>query len=199
MNYYQNHLLLWLAGLLLSVWLTAATVQAQSELPKVETSATLSVLNVDGSPPVLAGSTDLGVGGRLTINLNHRYSVEAEYNLFPQDRAQQGRRTQGLFGLKIGGRVSNAGAFLKFRPGFVHFSQAEPVPPLVGRGVFSKTNFALDLGGGFEFYTSRRGLVRFDFGDTMIRISNIRCPFLGCSSNDITHNFQFTVGLGVRF
>jgi hypothetical protein len=93
--------------------------------------------------------------------------------------------------------LKNAGVFLKIRPGLIHFDQAAPV--LAGRGSFNATNFALDLGAGLEFYLSRRTMMRFDFGDTIIRLGGINCLFPGCLGADITHNFQFNAGIRLRF
>jgi hypothetical protein len=104
-----------------------------------------------------------------------------------------------LFGLKMSARVDNAGVFLKIRPGFIHFEQAGATPTLVDRGSFNTKNFALDLGGGLEFYPSRHTMLRFDLGDTIIRLSGITCPVPGCSRGDISNNFQFGLGVGLRF
>lgn len=185
-----------LASLLL---LSHPRVMAQDETPKLELGAQFSLLGLDGVKPVLPGTTDLGFGGRITWNLNHRCSVESEVNIFPKSQLERGRRTLALFGMKMSARVENAGVFLKIRPGFIHFEQAGATPPLVDRGSFNTKNFALDLGGGLEFYPSRHTMLRFDFGDTIIRLSGITCPVTGCSSGDISNNFQFSLGVGLRF
>jgi hypothetical protein len=79
-------------------------------------------------------------------------------------------------------------------------------------GRLDKTAFALDLGGVVELYPSRRAVVRFDFGDTLIShpsrvfiniipgpggpgTEEARTHFNG----ETTHNFQFSVGFGIRF
>ena len=99
--------------------------------------------------------------------------------------------------MKMSARVENAGVFLKIRPGFMRFDAAAPV--LAGRESFNATNFALDLGAGLEFYLSRHMMMRFDFGDTIIRLGGINCPLPGCSGADISNNFQFNAGIGWRF
>jgi hypothetical protein len=171
--------------------------QAQDETPKLELGLQFALLGLDGAQPVLPGATEPGFGGRLTWNLNHRYSVESEVNFFPNDRHERGRRTQTLFGMKMSARIDNAGVFLKVRPGLIHFDPA--APSLVSLGSFNSTNFALDLGAGLEFYLSRHTMARFDFGDTIIRLGGINCPSPGCSRNDISNNFQFNAGIGWRF
>jgi hypothetical protein len=171
--------------------------QAQDETPKLELGLQFALLGMDGVKPVLPDATELGFGGRITWNLNRRYSVESEVNFFQNDRHERGRRTQALFGMKMSARIENAGVFLKVRPGLVHFDPE--APSLVGRGSFNATNFALDLGAGLEFYLSHHTMVRFDFGDTIIRLGGINCPFPDCSRTDISNNFQFNAGLGWRF
>jgi hypothetical protein len=57
-----------------------------------------------------------------------------------------------------------------------------------------RTAFALDLGGVVEFYPSRRVVMRFDLGDTVV---NFRGNFAGRSLT--THNLQFNAGVGYRF
>jgi hypothetical protein len=42
-------------------------------------------------------------------------------------------------------------------------------------------------------------MMRFDFGDTIIRLGGINCLFPGCLGADITHNFQFNAGIRLRF
>jgi hypothetical protein len=64
-----------------------------------------------------------------------------------------------------------------------------------GRGGFiadgsGATEFALDIGGVFELYPSRRVAFRFDIGDTIIRFGG-----LGFTS----HNLQITTGVALRF
>src|SRR5260370_40452999 len=72
---------------------------------------------------------------------------------------QGGRKTEGLFGVKLGARTKRVGVFGKVRPGFVHFSnfgrpgivctdRCPPQPP----PNFSETDFALDVGGVVELY-----------------------------------------------
>jgi hypothetical protein len=82
--------------------------------------------------------------------------------------------------------------FGKARPGFIHFSR------VLGFGCFNgpcpqprKTVFAFDVGGVFEYYPSRRTVLRFDVGDTIIRHDH---PFLPTS-----HTLQMSFGAAFRF
>jgi hypothetical protein len=123
--------------------------------------------------------TEPGFGGRIGYNFSKYVAVEAEGNFFPRDRDfDGGRKTQGLFGVKAGKRFDKFGIFAKARPGFVRFAKGDyqPVgaciaifpPPLACFAPLARTNFAFDLGGVVELYPTKRTIVRFDAGDTVI-------------------------------
>jgi hypothetical protein len=59
-----------------------------------------------------------------------------------------------------------------------------------------RTEFALDLGGGIEFYPSRRTVARVELGDTIIRHRSFAPP---CPSGCTSHNLSSRLGIGVRF
>jgi hypothetical protein len=72
-------------------------------------------------------STDVGFGGRFTLNLNSHLAIEAEGNFFPHRFSVfplGGRVLQGQFGGKFGKRFKRFGVFGKARPGLVSFSEA---------------------------------------------------------------------------
>ena len=128
------------------------------------------------------GGTEIapGVGGRVTYNFTDYFAIEAEGNVFPsatrRDYTTGGAAQQMQAGVKVGKRWQRFGLFAKARPGLVSFSETI-APTLIESGglVFSsfqrerKTHFSMDLGGVLEFYPSRRMLVRFDAGDTIVR------------------------------
>ncbi|MGH9939523.1 MAG: outer membrane beta-barrel protein [Blastocatellia bacterium] len=197
----EKKLLLTIAAVVLSAAMHTQPARAQDGTPRVETGVHFSLIR---SPRL--DSTAPGVGGRITINLNDHVAVEGEINFFPRDLSGpvslSGQQTQGLFGLKAGARSNRAGIFGKVRPGYVRFGQA-PVPitciavfpqPFACWLADGRTAFALDLGGVAEFYPSRRTVVRFDLGDTIV---NFRGDFGGRSLT--THNLQFNAGVGLRF
>lgn len=171
----------------------AQNAQAQSETPRVEVGAHYTRLSLRDF-----GTTDNGVGTRLTLNITDGFAVEGEVNFFPRGRdnlaAPTGfsgvsQRTQGLFGVKYGMRSEKAGIFGKIRPGFMHFGEnslefsfSPPIP--------TTTEFALDIGGVFELYPTRSVAFRFDVGDAIIRFGG-----LGFTS----HNLQITTGVALRF
>ena len=190
---------------------------------------------VTGScPPTVVLSrtrkTQLGFGGRIGYNLNSIVALEAELNLFPgadsftqPEEFNDGYFLEGLFGVKAGKHFEKVGIFGKARPGFLYASKGhlEPrpntgciaiFPPPVG--CFQPTgqnSFALDVGGVVEVYPTARTVIRFDFGDTIVRlgerdIATIYSRF-GSSPRlvawrmpaETTHNFQGSVGVGFRF
>ncbi|HLL76335.1 MAG TPA: outer membrane beta-barrel protein [Pyrinomonadaceae bacterium] len=176
--------------------------------------------------------TEPGVGARFGYGVNRHLTLEAEANFFPRDRDEfdpdftGGRKVQALFGVKAGQRYESAGVFAKARAGFVHFGRGNlrprqgvacilVVPPPLGcyEGT-GRTDFAVDLGGVFELYPSKKTIVRFDVGDTILRAGDHLVPVIvnppsGTSfparavvagaPAETTHNLQASVGLGFRF
>jgi hypothetical protein len=126
-------------------------------------------------------STDYGFGGRLGFAVTRLFTFEGELNFFPSDIPElvsvSSSRLEGLFGVKVGPRFGRFSVFGKVRPGFVEFGEAtEPVicilifpPPLGCVLAGGETVFALDLGGGVEFFPSEQTLLRFDVSDLMLQ------------------------------
>ena len=207
-------------ALMLAVLLCARGAGAQErDAPKLEIGVQHSTLSVDR--PVFGGTEHaVGFGGRVTYNLTDYFAVEAEGNLFPSgtrsDYVTGGAARQAQFGAKVGKRWRRFGLFAKARPGLVSFGDTLR-PAQVGSGavtVFNfegerKTHFSMDVGGVMEFYPSRKMLVRFDAGDTVIRYGEhaelLPAPFpslgsaIGQAPSEVKHNFQFTAGVGFRF
>ena len=216
------------------VFLSTLSVFAQSETPKFEVGAQFSVIRFTDLDLDFA-VTEPGFGGRFTYNINSHLAAEAEVNFFPKERRveksiigfggevlQGGHKIQGLFGIKAGARKGKLGFFGKARPGFMHFSRFErptficipedPCPPNPPP-FLSETDFALDLGGVIELYPSRRAVVRFDIGDTIVHSGSGEVILLpgtfqfpsgpGRSVFGVvrptSHNLQFSVGVGFRF
>jgi hypothetical protein len=174
--------------------------------------------------------TQAGLGGRFGYNLTDDLAIETELNFFPKvDSFSQpgffndGKVIEVLFGIKAGKRFEKAGVFGKARPGFLYASKgdlqnkpgsfcAAIFPPPTGCSqTISKTSFAFDLGGVVELYPTKRTLIRFDLGDTMVRLDQrnvtaaLKSP-AGTSNfvvvavpAETTHNFQVSAGMGFRF
>lgn len=202
--------------LFLAVITCASVTVAQSKKDKVEigvqsTSLTLFEPDFDFS------HSHPGVGGRVTYNLNRSIAAEAEINYFPQrqgDFPPDADMIQAQFGVKLGKRFEKFGLFAKVRPGFLTVDQGfsvrdsvviiNGVPDFVPK--FDRTfTFTLDVGGVLEWYPSRRMVVRFEAGDTMIRqpaqldIDFSEAPFVReVRPPKFNHNFQFTAGVGFR-
>ncbi len=182
-----------LAAAALLLMVPPQNAQAQSETPKVEIGMHYTMLRLRDFD-----TTDHGVGGRLTLNVTDSFGIESEVDYFPRGRdnlaaptgfSVASRRTLALFGVKYGMRSEKAGIFGKIRPGFMRFGEsALDIPPIPS--IPSATEFALDFGGVFELYPTRRVGFRFDVGDTIIRFGG-----RGFTS----HNLQITPGLVLRF
>jgi len=192
-------------------------VFAQSEISKIEVGVQFSTIRL-GEMSI----TEPGFGGRFTYNVNKHVAVEAEGNFFPRDpedyfeSLKGGHKTQAFFGIKAGTRTRRVGLFLKIRPGLVNFSnlirypELCPCSPNPPPPKFSETDFALDLGGVLEVYTSRRTFIRVDLGDTIVRSnSGEKIELLGSVKQEgyfvinsairsTSHNLQLNVGVGFR-
>ena len=194
--------------------LDLASALAQSSPPRFEVGGGATVLRLSRND-----ATTVGISGRFTVDITKWLSAEAETTFFPSDdifiREQWPtidltlghlrRRTDGFFGVKFGTRGSRYGGFGKVRPGFTHLTDEGVtctgadcarilLPARLDR---YRTEFALDVGAGFEFFPSRRTVARVDLGDTIIRHRSDAppCRTDSCSS----HNFTTRIGGGVRF
>jgi hypothetical protein len=180
--------------------------------PRFEVGIHFSALTLT---PGNAYRTEVGFGGRFTLNLNRNIALEAETTLFPNSSRSgepraDGNAVEGLFGVKAGKRWQKFGVFAKVRPGFISFSDGHPIYDLSTPGVVNfradrATHFATDAGGVLELYVSRRIMTRFDVGDTIIRYGaqTIASPFpppLNFTVPEATrHNLQVNGGIGFRF
>jgi hypothetical protein len=200
------------------------TPAQSTDIPKFEVGADFSTITFG------AGQTELGLGGRLTYNLNKHVALEGAGFFFPRvcqfcARGNDGRISEGLFGVKVGKRFEKWGIFGKARPGVISFSQGKfnIVPtsgtPATGVGSFPfefqfsrLTTPALDVGGVVEFYPSKRIVTRLDFGDTIIHYGRrtFNNPVFNPATSTYTlvpstvpaqtrGSFQVTVGVGWRF
>jgi hypothetical protein len=192
---------------------------AQSDRPTMEVGGQVTFLRLTES-----STTNTGIGGRFSVDLTRWLSVGAEVNYFPSDdfevttpdpdppppgyqRSQvtyHRRRTEVLGGARMGYRAERWGVFAKVQPGITHLTN-RGVDCTGGVCALSllavpeyRAEFALDLGGGVEFYPTRRMVARFDVGDTIIQHRSTLappCPIGDCTS----HNFTTRLGVGFRF
>jgi hypothetical protein len=158
-------------------------------------------------------TTDLGVGGRASWHPVPLVGVEGEVAFYPGDLGEpvafSGSRVEGLFGATLGPRLGAVRPFAKLRPGFLRFGEAPaPIacilifpPPLRCTLAGGRTAFALDVGGGVEWFSSGRTFVRVDAGDRIVRYPAPTIDSSGTvrSESFAGHDFRFTVGGGLRF
>lgn len=131
-----------------------------------------------------------GAGSRFTYNLNNYVALDSEVDLFLPDEGPP-YATQSLFGIKAGKHTKHVGIFAKVRPGFqTNF--------VVNNR--QQAAFALDVGGVAEFYPNRHVVLRFDAGDVIIPFGNkVVGEGLLAERLGTTHNFQASLGVGIRF
>jgi len=184
----------------------AARAQGEADEHKFEVGGFYTGVNLQGF-----GETVNGLGGRLGYNFNKHFALDAEGSFFPETHLgnnQVGQKTQGFFGVKAGARSRRVGVFAKARPGVMFIGELTSGFNCSSSGsvrtcTLNHNNFALDAGGVLELYPSSRVIVRFDAGDTIVRIhrtaANSSPLVLPGFVSGTTHNFQFSVGFGYRF
>ena len=194
--------------------ISVSFAKAQSPAPRFELSGQASLLRLSDFD-----TTSAGLGARLLFDVNDWLSIDCEVSFFPHDKVvgpssdtpvgpiridSERRRTDALAGVKIGTRRDRFGAFVKARPGFTRLfdkrtecvGDACAVVLMLFAPNRYRTEFAVDLGGGLEFYPSRRTVARVEIGDTIIRHRSVAPP---CVSGCTSHNLSSRFGLGLRF
>jgi hypothetical protein len=187
-------------------------VASAQSIGRFEVGGQVSALRLDD-----IGATPAGFGGRVSYEFRDWLSVESELNLFPREAftihgvapndasfglVHRRQRTEMVFGPKVGMRTERFGLFAKVRPGFARLTdqsidcRGDVCAAVLLAVPVDRTEFALDLGGVFEFYPSARIVARVDLGDTMIRRGSLATP--SCS-NCTSHNVASRVGIGLRF
>jgi len=197
--------------LLLTIVAFASVAVAQSTKDKIEIAAQTTSLTLVNPDLPFFDATQAGVGGRFTFNFNRSIAAEAEINFFPQKLGVSGSSIQAQFGGKAGKRFEKFGIFGKVRPGFLSVDRYGFLPPpgtQTGSAIFTverRTLFTLDAGGVLELYPSKRMVVRFEAGDTVIRhpalfaqVSATDPTLVQLRQSKFTNNFQFTAGVGFR-
>jgi hypothetical protein len=157
--------------------------------------------------------SDVGLGARFSWHAAPVLGAEAEFNFYPGDFADapafSSGRVEGLFGVTLGPRLGRHRVFAKLRPGFVNFRAAsEPFaciaifpPPLSCTLAAGKTVFAIDFGGGLEFFPTAGTFVRVDVGDRVMRYPRTVLENDGGIREGAfsSHDFRFAIGAGLRF
>jgi len=200
-----------LIPLLLTFITFASVASAQSKKDKIEIGVQSTSLTLF-HPDFPFDDVQTGVGGRVTYNFNRSIAAEAELNFLPQKQiilTAEGNAIQAQFGVKIGKRFDKVGLFGKVRPGFLSVGRVGFLIP-ISQGQFDvkierQTFFSTDFGGVLELYPSKRTVVRFDAGDTVLRhparfnLVSIPTPAEpAIRPAKYKHNFQFTAGVSFR-
>src|SRR5215471_11208187 len=162
---------------------TATHAQSKSDADeyKAEVGAFYTGIHLKGF-----GGTINGLGGRFGYNINKYLAVDAEASFMPETHLgnnQIGQKVQGFIGVKAGMRSRYVGIFAKARPGIMFIGEVTSSFNCSGNGFAticrpSHNNFALDMGGVIEFYPSSRTIMRFDAGDTSVRMRNATAGIL---------------------
>src|SRR5215472_7867899 len=179
---------------------TRAQSQSAADEYKVEVGAFYTGIHLKGF-----GGTINGLGGRFGYNINKYIAVDAEASFMPQTHLgnnQLGQKVQGFIGVKAGMRSRYVGVFAKARPGIMFIGEVTSGFNCSGNGFATicrpgHNNFALDAGGVIELYPASRTVIRFDAGDTIVRVRNATAGILlstPVTTGDTTHNFQLSLG-----
>jgi hypothetical protein len=156
-------------------------------------------------------TTGAGFGGHFDFFLRPHLALDSALLYFPKSEplvtAQSGGKVlEGLFGAKIGFRRDRLGYFLTLRPGFLRYSKTVTEYPATLPGAFGyapNTFGALNVGSVIEVYTSRRTMLRFDVGDTMLFVPAKKVPQGALPPlyfyPDFRHTIQIATGFGFRF
>lgn len=146
---------------------------AQDSSTRFEAAAVYSTYDA----PDYLKSTQFVYGGRFTWNCLSHLALESEYGSslktpIDADVLEGGYFSQALFGVKSGVRWRKWGLFGKFRPGFIRYSGAITGATTTSTSItFARgplKDAAFDLGGGAEFFLSRRFLFRYDASEIII-------------------------------
>jgi outer membrane protein with beta-barrel domain len=195
-----------LAGVL-SLAAALAPAAAQDAPPHIELAVHASSLALENSEVVG------GIGGRVTIFITPRVSIDARATLFPAKNPSsftEGGRTLELF---AGGR----GEFVRSRrfsiyglllPGLVHFSSVVDTFTDASIVTTAATHFALDMGAGIEFTPSSRWVAHAELTRPLYVVHGkelARSPLPGGAAivfsapASVQNSWQFDTGIGYRF
>lgn len=183
---------------------------AQSDHDRWEAGGQLSFVKQGA----LSNARDYGFGGRIAYLPLRYIAFEAEVNFYPKavdsglgSISLTRNRMEALSGVKGGLRFDKTGIFGKLRPGLMRYGESsEPLmypaiyPPVLAMLISTgRTSFALDLGGVFEFYPSRKTLLRLDISDLMVRFPAAHYSSEVFNDDFNIHNFRLGIGFGYRF
>ena len=158
--------------------LAASALLAQDDYTRVEFGAQYSLVRLTNTE--LGATNYSGFGGRFDWNLNRRLALESQIDFFPENllpllSIQGGQTIQAAFGMRAKVvQTRRISVFGLVRPGFFHFTDALYSSPNSGTGFSThpETHFAMNIGGGIEFYPSPRWVLRADIEGNPYRVPN---------------------------
>jgi hypothetical protein len=163
--------------LLVCAVLLAPSVFAQDSYTRFELGAQYSLVRLTNND--LAATNYSGFGGRFDWNLNRRVAFESQLDFFPQHviplvGIQGGQTLQASFGIRAKVvQMRRLSVFGLVRPGFFHFTEVLYFPAdSATPATRPETHFALNIGGGLEYYLSPRWALRADIEGNPYRVPN---------------------------
>jgi Outer membrane protein beta-barrel domain len=161
--------------------LTATKLFAQDNYTHFEFGAQYSLVRLTNTE--LGATNYSGFGGRFDWNLNRRLALESQIDFFPEHlipllAVQGGQTIQAAFGIRAKVvQTRHLSIFGLVRPGFFHFTDA--LYSDLSSATQPETHFALNIGGGIEFYPSPRWVLRADIEGNPYRVPNSALPASG--------------------
>jgi len=162
---------------LLLMLAAALPASAQSDYTHTEFASEFSTIRQNDAQTG-NGKNFPGFGGRFDWNFNRRLAFETQVDFFPEQSEvvnflRGGQTLQAVFGLRA--KVVETPRFSVFglvRPGLFHFTDV--LATSEGAGVptqrLAGTYFVLNLGGGIEYYLTRRWVLRADIEGNPYRV-----------------------------
>lgn len=165
-------------GFGLFLLLATSALFAQDDYTRVEFGTQYSLVRLTNTD--LGATNYSGFGGRFDWNLTRRLAFESQIDFFPEHlipllSIQGGQTVQAAFGIRAKVvQTRRVSVFGLVRPGFFHFTDALYSNPnsTTGFSTHSETHFAMNIGGGIEFYPSPRWVLRADIEGNPYRVPN---------------------------
>jgi hypothetical protein len=181
---------------------------AQDNYTRVEFGAQYSTARLTNED--LGATNYSGFGGRFDLNLNRRLALESQFDFFPEHSLpmltiQGGQTIQAVFGVRAKViQTRRLSIFGLIRPGFFHFTDVLYFNPGASTGFAERpeTHFALNLGGGIEYYLNPRWVLRADIEGNPYRVPNTNVALPGGASaltvGKIDDTTRFSFGVAYR-